>query len=54
MMGPLKNYKLPDGTTRQYREGEQPANAIEVKPAAKQSPESRAASTRRSAGKAGK
>ena len=27
-MGPLKNYKLPDGTTRQYREGEQPKDAV--------------------------
>lgn len=44
-MAPLKNYKLPDGTTRQYRAGEQPAGAIEVgvrKPA-KQTPEARAA-----------
>lgn len=42
-MGPLKNYKLPDGTTRQYREGEQPAGSAEVAIAAKQTPESRAA-----------
>lgn len=41
-MGPLKNYRLPDGTTRQYREGEQPAGAAEVKVAAKQTPEARA------------
>lgn len=40
----LRNYKLPDGTTRQYREGEQPQAAILVETAAgKQTPESRAA-----------
>lgn len=27
-MGPLKNYKLPDGTVRQYREGNQPKDAV--------------------------
>lgn len=41
-MKPLKNYKLPDGTTRQYREGEQPETAVEVKMAVKQTPEKRA------------
>lgn len=37
-MAPLKVYKLPDGTTRQYREGEQPEGAVlaeSPKPAAK-------------------
>lgn len=43
-MGPLRNYKLPDGTTRQYREGEQPSGAVAVATADKQTPESRAAS----------
>jgi hypothetical protein len=42
-MGPLRNWKLPDGTTRQYREGEQPAGAVAVTTAAKQTPETRAA-----------
>ena len=42
-MAPLKNYRLPDGTTRQYREGEQPAGSAEVAVAVKQTPESRAA-----------
>lgn len=43
-MGPLKNYLLMDGTTRQYREGEQPEGSVEVKVATgKQTPESRAA-----------
>lgn len=42
-MGPLRNYKLPDGTTRQYRDGEQPDGAVEVKTAVKETPESRAA-----------
>ena len=42
-MAPLRNYKLPDGTTRQYREGEQPSGAVAVAIAAKQTPESRAA-----------
>ena len=41
-MGPLRNYKLPDGTTRQYREGEQPEGAVSVETAVKQTPESRA------------
>lgn len=41
-MGPLKVYKLPDGTTRQYREGEQPEGSVSVEVAAKQTPESRA------------
>lgn len=52
-MGPLKNYKLPDGTTRQYREGEQPSCAVEAKTAVKQTPEARAAkaSARRTAKK---
>ena len=42
-MAPLRVYKLPDGTTRQYREGEQPAAAVPAAAAAKQTPESRAA-----------
>ncbi|MBQ9005969.1 MAG: hypothetical protein IJ092_06315 [Atopobiaceae bacterium] len=42
-MGPLRNYRLPDGTTRQYRDGEQPEGAVVVETAAKQTPESRAA-----------
>lgn len=46
-MGPLKNYKLADGTTRQYREGEQPEGAVRVEKAVKQTPESRAAKTPR-------
>jgi hypothetical protein len=46
-MGPLRNYKLPDGTTRQYREGEQPAGAVAVETASKQTPETRASRARR-------
>ena len=45
-MGPLRNYKLPDGTTRQYREGDQPECAVVVEAkavTAKQTPETRAA-----------
>lgn len=42
-MAALKVYKCADGTTRQYRDGEQPAGAVEVKLAAVQTPESRAA-----------
>lgn len=43
-MASLRNYKLPDGTTRQYIEGEQPECAVRVETAAgKQTPESRAA-----------
>ena len=41
-MNPLRSYKLPDGTVRQYREGEQPAGsvlaAVRIR---KQTPESR-------------
>lgn len=41
----MRNYRLPDGTTRQYREGEQPACAVAVATAAKpETPEKRAAS----------
>jgi hypothetical protein len=40
----LRNYKLPDGTTRQYREGEQPECAVAVATAAPvQTPEARMA-----------
>lgn len=42
-MKPLKVYKVADGTTRQYREGEQPKGAVEVKLSAAQTPEERAA-----------
>jgi hypothetical protein len=42
-MGPLRNYRLPDGTTRQYREGEQPSGSALVEKAVKQTPEERAA-----------
>lgn len=43
-MNMLKNYILPDGTQRQYREGEQPAGAYEVAIAGGwETPESRAA-----------
>lgn len=42
-MAPLRVYKLTDGTTRQYREGEQPEGAVRVETAAKQTPETRAA-----------
>jgi hypothetical protein len=42
-MGPLRNYKLLDGTTRQYREGEQPEGAVVVEVRSNvQTPESRA------------
>lgn len=50
-MGPLKVYKLLDGTTRQYREGEQPEGAVEVRIAAKETPESRKAPVKRRAKK---
>jgi len=43
-MNPLKNYKLLDGTTRQYHEGNQPEGAYEVAVAGGwETPESRAA-----------
>lgn len=42
-MGPLRIYKLLDGTTRQYREGEQPEGSVLVEVAKKQTPETRAA-----------
>ena len=48
-MGPLKNYLLMDGTTRQYREGEQPDGSVEVDSAAKQAPKPRAAKVQRAA-----
>lgn len=54
-MGPLRNYRLADGTTRQYREGEQPEGSVVVERAVKQTPESRAskaADKRRAAKKA--
>lgn len=49
-MKPLRIYKLADGTTRQYREGEQPLGAALVAvsdPAGKQTPEKRAAKAAR-------
>lgn len=42
-MEPLRNYKLADGTVRQYRKGEQPSGAVLVETVAKQTPEARAA-----------
>ena len=42
-MKPMRIYKLADGTTRQYREGEQPEGSVVVEVAGKQTPESRAA-----------
>ena len=41
-MGPLRNYRLPDGTTRQYRDGEQPAGSVLVGKVVKHTPAVRA------------
>lgn len=43
-MTPIKNYKLADGTVRQYHEGMQPKGAVRVgTAAARQTPEKAAA-----------
>jgi hypothetical protein len=38
----LKIYRMPDGKTYQYEEGEQPAYAVEVKTKAAAPPETKA------------